>query len=132
MLVFLALFGGLRTARIGIINFGKIGAINLELSKPANETLSDPVKPSLVSRNPVVRIYDKVATLNQLQRELNGQPPLPMNQLRPTSMQLQVPANVSEENVLQKIEEDLDKNIASLQKTLADSPSQQELALAKL
>jgi hypothetical protein len=83
----------------------------------------DPAQLSLTSRNPVTRIYNKAAKLGQLQRELNGLAPLPLIQARPMSMQLQCPPSVSEDDVLKKIEGDLDENLVRLEKMLADNPA---------
>lgn len=86
---------------------------------------------SKTSRNPVIRIYNKVAELCRLQRELNGLPSLPTALIRPTSMQLQCPPDVSEESGLQVIEKDIDENLARVKETLADNPIETELAFVQ-
>jgi hypothetical protein len=45
-------------------------------------------------------------------------------------MNLECPANISEESALQTIEEDLDINLARLTKMLADNPATEKLACA--
>jgi hypothetical protein len=88
----------------------------------------DPAQCSLTSRNPVARIYNKVARQAQLQRELDGLAPTLLIQLRPTSMHLQCPSGISEENALRIIEEGLDNDLTRLEKMLADNPIDRKLA----
>jgi hypothetical protein len=77
---------------------------------------------SLTSRNPAARIYNKVAKLAQLQRELDGLLPISLIQLRPMSMSLEYSSKASEGSALQVIEADLDFNLARLNKMLTDNP----------
>ena len=100
--------------------------------KPGEEISQfDPAQFSLTSKNPIVRIYNKVSKLNQLQRELNGLPSVPMIQLRPASMQLQCPDGMSESDTLQRVETDLDENLTRLEKMLAGNPTRSELVFAQ-
>ncbi|HEY1718378.1 MAG TPA: hypothetical protein VGH42_08820 [Verrucomicrobiae bacterium] len=100
------------------------------LQSDENVPQLDQAQLSLTARNPVARIYNKVARQAQLQRELDGLSPIPLIQLRPTSMHLQCPSNISEENALRTIERDLDNNLARLDKMLADNPFDGKLAYA--
>jgi hypothetical protein len=86
---------------------------------------------SLTSTNPILRIYNKIAKLNDLQRELNQQPSLPVMQSRPLSMHLECPSEVGERDALQKMEKDLDKNLMRLEQLLGNNATEKKLAFAK-
>lgn len=160
-LVVLALAGGWSAARIQIINLGRINQIILESPQTADDQQQHllaknnskgsaklscdftylklgeeipqfaPPQLSLTSKNPVVRIYNKVGKLNQLQRKLSGLPSVPMIQLRPASMRLQCPDGMSESDTLQRVEMDLDENLARLEKMLAGNPARSEFVFAR-
>ena len=110
--------------RVVVISCGTARDINVNQSvaRQAKHTSEDVLHRASaqlsISRNPVVRIYDKVARLNQLQRALHGLPHVPMHQLRPTSLQLQCAPGVSEEQALKSTEKDLDEQIERLERML--------------
>ena len=90
----------------------------------------DPEQLLITARNPITRIYNKVARLNQLQRELEEEPSLPLIQSRPTSMRLECPSVVPEKDAF-RLEENLDRDLTRLEQLLAHNKCRDEKTTKK-
>jgi hypothetical protein len=82
--------------------------------------LSETIQPSQTTQE---RILDKVAEINRLNQMLQGLPVLPLERRRPTSIEIECPANVPIEEQQRENEKSLDQELKRLQMFLKASGS---------
>lgn len=82
--------------------------------------LSETIQPSQTTQE---RILDKVAEINRLNQILHGLPVLPLEKRRPTSIEIECPANVPIEDQQRENEKCLDQELKRLQTLLKASGS---------
>jgi hypothetical protein len=73
------------------------------------------------SSGPVQGVFDKVAEINRLNRKLHGQPELPLELLRPTSMEMKGANNRPAEMRARELGNSLDQELKRLQILTGDT-----------